>query len=193
MRVAGFSTPSICERLLTEGFALTDPVRRSGCRARCRCGHDPARLSRAGSAASSRLRRRRPPDGHHQRGMARPSATPERRAGYNRQLRRPVPRPDARDGHRVMEWGQYEGWSLADIAKVDENYLRWLSRMPVGRPLQREIGELLAERSASEEAHRPAPIPRRRRWNLFPLSSVACALVGQPGCRIVRQRRRRPS
>ena len=90
----------------------------------------------------------------------------ERRATYDRQLRRP-PRRTSSDGHTIMDWGQYEGWSLADIAKVDENYLRWLSRMPVGRPLQREIGELLADRSASEEAHRPAPIPRRRRWNLF--------------------------
>jgi len=87
----------------------------------------------------------------------------DRRANYNRQLRRPVPRRKARDGHSVMDWGQYEGWSLADIANVDENYLLWLSRMPVGRPLQREIGELVAERAAAAEALRPTPIPRRRR------------------------------
>jgi len=91
----------------------------------------------------------------------------ERRASYNRQLRTPVPRRDAPDGHTVMDWGKYEGWSLADIARVDDNYLLWLSRMPVGRPLQREIGELVAERSASKDAHRPAPNPRRRRWSLF--------------------------
>jgi hypothetical protein len=35
-------------------------------------------------------------------------------------------------------------WSSADIANVDENYLLWLSRMPVGRSLQREIDELVA-------------------------------------------------
>jgi hypothetical protein len=39
--------------------------------------------------------------------------------------------------------------------------------MPVGRPLQREIDEVLAARSASEDAHGPAPIPRRRRRNPF--------------------------
>src|SRR4029453_16452333 len=87
----------------------------------------------------------------------------ERRAGYNRQLRRPVPRRKARDGHTAMDWGQYEGWSLADIANVDENYLLWLSRMPVGRPLQREISELVAERSAAAEALRPTPILKKRR------------------------------
>jgi curved DNA-binding protein CbpA len=166
MRVAGFSTPSICERLLTEGFALTTLYAALGVEPDA----DAATIRRA----YRELARRHHPDfGGDVRQMVSINEAwhvlgdPERRAGYNRQLRRPVPRPDARDGHRVMEWGQYEGWSLADIAKVDENYLRWLSRMPVGRPLQREIGELLAERSASEEAHRPAPIPRRRRWNLF--------------------------
>jgi curved DNA-binding protein CbpA len=90
----------------------------------------------------------------------------ERRATYDRQLRRP-PRRNFNDGHSVMDWGQYEGWSLADIAKVDDNYLQWLSRMPIGRPLQGEIAELLAERSAAEEARRPARAVSQRRWSLF--------------------------
>jgi molecular chaperone DnaJ len=92
---------------------------------------------------------------------------PQRRANYNRELRRPVPRRKSHDGHTVMDWGQYEGWSLADIANVDENYLLWLSRMPIGRSLQREISELVAERSAAAEAFRPTPIPRKRRRGLF--------------------------
>jgi curved DNA-binding protein CbpA len=90
----------------------------------------------------------------------------ERRANYDRQLRRP-PRHKPHDGHTVMDWGQYEGWSLADIANVDENYLLWLSRMPIGRSLQREIGELVAERSAAAGALRPTPIPKKRRRGLF--------------------------
>jgi hypothetical protein len=65
---------------------------------------------------------------------------PERRASYNRQLRRPVPRRKAHDGHTAVDIGQYEVWSLADIAKFHANSLEWLSRMPIGRPL-REIGE----------------------------------------------------
>ena len=90
----------------------------------------------------------------------------ERRATYDRQLRR-SPRRSSSDGHTVMDWGQYEGWSLAEIAIVDDNYLQWLSRMPIGRPLQGEISELLAERSAASEARRPAPAIPKRRWSLF--------------------------
>jgi molecular chaperone DnaJ len=93
---------------------------------------------------------------------------PQRRATYNAQLRRPVRRPASPDGHTVMDWGQYEGWSLGEIAKLDENYLLWLIRMPIGRPLQREINELLTERSDALEALRPAPTTRKRRWG--PLS-----------------------
>jgi molecular chaperone DnaJ len=92
---------------------------------------------------------------------------PARRASYNQQIRRPVPRPVSPDGHTVMRFGRYEGWSLGHIAKLDENYLLWLSRMPVGRPLQREIAQLLAERSAAVEERRPKPIPSKRRWGPF--------------------------
>jgi molecular chaperone DnaJ len=87
---------------------------------------------------------------------------PERRARYNQQLRRARPRHKPGDDHTVMDWGQYEGWSLAEIAKIDENYLLWLSRMPVGRPLQREIAQVLAERTPSEESRGPAPAARNR-------------------------------
>jgi hypothetical protein len=66
-----------------------------------------------------------------------------------------------------MRFGQYEGWSLADIAEVDEDYLHRLSRMPAGRPLQREIARSLAERSAAQEARRPKPIVPKRRWGVL--------------------------
>ena len=89
---------------------------------------------------------------------------PERRASYDRQLRRPIPKPRARDGHTVMDYGRYEGWSLADIVKYDTNYLEWLSRTQAGRPLRPEIAELLTKQAAALEALRPAPIPTKRRW-----------------------------
>ena len=92
---------------------------------------------------------------------------PERRADYDRHLRRPLARSVSRVGHTVMRFGQYEGWSLADIAEVDENYLLWLSRMTVGRPLRREITAVLAERSAALEARRPRPNVRKRRWGVL--------------------------
>lgn len=88
---------------------------------------------------------------------------PERRARYNQQLRHAKPRRKPGDDHTVMDWGQYEGWSLAEIAKIDQNYLLWLSRMPVGRPLQREIGQVLEQKAAADEANAPAPAARKRR------------------------------
>ena len=90
---------------------------------------------------------------------------PERRASYDRQLLRPIPKPRSRDGHTVMDYGRYEGWSLADIVRSDTDYLEWLSRTQTGRPLRREIAELLAQRAAALEALRPVRTRPRRRWN----------------------------
>ena len=92
---------------------------------------------------------------------------PTRRATYDRQLRTPVRLPAPPDGHTVMTFGRYEGWSLGEIAKVDENYVEWLSRMPIGRSLQREIAEIVAQRSAAMLARRPMPITPKRRWGLL--------------------------
>src|SRR3954447_13464959 len=120
------------------------------------------------------LARRHHPDlGGDTRDMARindawrVASHPQRRASYDPQLRRPVRRSDSVEGQTVMRYGQYESWSLADIAEIDENYLHWLSRMPAGRPLQREIARLLAERSAALEARRPRPTVRKRRWGVL--------------------------
>ena len=89
---------------------------------------------------------------------------PARRATYDRQLgRRTRSSRRHHDGQTVLDFGKYEGWSLAEIARVDENYLLWLARMPIGRRFQREIDELVAARTAEEEARRPAPPARRRR------------------------------
>ena len=91
---------------------------------------------------------------------------PERRASYDMQLLRPVPRPRSRDGYTVMDYGRYEGWSLADIVRYDTDYLEWLSRTQAGRPLRREIAELLAEWAASLAALRPIRTPPKRRWGV---------------------------
>ena len=90
---------------------------------------------------------------------------PERRASYDSQLLRPIPKPRSRDGHRVMDYGRYEGWSLADIVRFDTDYLEWLSRTQTGRPLRREIAELLAERATALEALRPVRPQSKRRWS----------------------------
>jgi curved DNA-binding protein CbpA len=98
---------------------------------------------------------------------------PERRASYDAELRaqeeqaaRPTATPRrSRDGHTILDFGRYAGWSLADVARADDDYLVWLSRTPTGRPLRREINDLLEMRARAVEAVRPAaPAARRRLW-----------------------------
>jgi curved DNA-binding protein CbpA len=91
---------------------------------------------------------------------------PERRASYDAELGRPTaPKPpSARDGHTVLDFGRYQGWSLHDIAARDDDYLEWLRRTPTGRPLQREIAEILARRELAMAALRPASVAANGRW-----------------------------
>jgi molecular chaperone DnaJ len=94
-------------------------------------------------------------------------SAPERKASYDAQIARPkVKAPRSRDGRTVLDFGRYEGWSLGEIAAQDDDYLEWLSRTPMGRPLRREISEVLADRAVAMEALRPAVAvaTKRRRW-----------------------------
>ncbi|MEO8229658.1 MAG: DnaJ domain-containing protein [Chloroflexota bacterium] len=45
----------------------------------------------------------------------------------------------------VLDFGRYEGWSIDQLAKHDPDYLLWLERTSIGRPLQAEIQAVLAE------------------------------------------------
>ena len=58
---------------------------------------------------------------------------PERRASYDSQLLRPIPKPRSRDGHTVMDYGRYEGWSLADIVQVRHRLSRMAQPHPDGQ------------------------------------------------------------
>jgi curved DNA-binding protein CbpA len=64
----------------------------------------------------------------------------------------------------VLEFGRYTGWSLADLARHDPDYLEWLARTMIGRAYQAEIDKLLAPR-------RPRPLsvstPARGRRGFF--------------------------
>jgi curved DNA-binding protein CbpA len=64
----------------------------------------------------------------------------------------------------VLEFGRYAGWSLADLARHDPDYLEWLARTMIGRAYQEEIDKLLALR-------RPRPLsvstPARGRRGMF--------------------------
>ena len=66
-------------------------------------------------------------------GPGRPGGLMERRrAGLAR-----TPFGDERD--TVIDFGQYDGWRIADVAKVDPEYLRWLSRHSNGIRFARAI------------------------------------------------------
>jgi curved DNA-binding protein CbpA len=73
------------------------------------------------------------------------------------------PPPPGRQSGTVLDFGRYVGWSLGQLAAHDPNYLEWLSRTPIGRPLRAEIEGLLAPRTPTATvAHRPARQQRRR-------------------------------
>ena len=89
--------------------------------------------------------------------------TADRRAVYDR-LRQPTqttqtqhPRPQQPPvgaGRRsaqtgVLDFGRYAGSSIADVARHDPDYLRWLSRHSAGIRYRREIAELLDQAAQS--------------------------------------------
>lgn len=106
--------------------------------------------------------------------------TPDRRAVYDALQRRmsdaaavsiPVPPPapapagvshaaSPKPGNAVLDFGRYNGWSVADIAKQDPDYLRWLSRHSSGIRYRRKIAELLDGQVPSP---RGSPERKRRR------------------------------
>jgi len=71
----------------------------------------------------------------------------------------------------VLDFGRYSGWSIGQLATHDPNYLEWLSRTPIGRPLRSEILASLETRPsapvATGTATTPAPRAPRRRSFIF--------------------------
>jgi curved DNA-binding protein CbpA len=73
-------------------------------------------------------------------------------------VRRAGPPPGNPSGS-VLDFGQYAGWSLGEIARFDLNYLEWLQRSPSGRRLRDEIDQLLQRRRGA-----PPPAQPRSRF-----------------------------
>jgi curved DNA-binding protein CbpA len=46
----------------------------------------------------------------------------------------------------VLDFGRYRGWTLAQVARVDRDFLEWLRRTPAGRAYRAELDALLAPR-----------------------------------------------
>jgi curved DNA-binding protein CbpA len=74
----------------------------------------------------------------------------------------PARRADNADSG-VIDFGRYDGWTIADLARHDPEYLRWLSRHTSGARFRREIDERLGAAAAASAP--PKPTPRRRMWS----------------------------
>ena len=59
----------------------------------------------------------------------------------------------------VIDFGRYAGWRLADLARTDPDYLRWLSRHSSGIRYRRQIADLLDNMAA-----KPAAEPAKKNW-----------------------------
>jgi curved DNA-binding protein CbpA len=93
--------------------------------------------------------------------------TPERRALYDQQRKRrevmeaasatpyhpfAEPGPASGDPGGVVDFGRYEGWTIAQLAQHDPDYLRWLSRHSSGIRYRRQIEEALRKGSSASAA-----------------------------------------
>ena len=57
------------------------------------------------------------------------------------------PAPPTRTGDPpLLDYGRYAGWSLAQVAVCDPDYLEWLVRTPSGRRFGAGVATLLADR-----------------------------------------------
>ena len=59
--------------------------------------------------------------------------------------------PPGRPSGSVLTFGRYSGWSLGEVARIEIDYLEWLARMPIGRPYQQEINEILRARGLAPQ------------------------------------------
>ena len=50
---------------------------------------------------------------------------------------------------RILDFGHYAGQTIADLATIDPDYLRWLERHPSGTRYRAEIHRVLGEIPAS--------------------------------------------
>jgi len=136
---------------------LVDPV--------ARAAHDAARKSAgapAGASAGAPAGRTAPPV----------PAQPDARSPGASPPNGPSPGAFAprtgETGHAsgsVLSFGRYAGWSLAEVARADLEYVEWLDRMPIGRPHRDEIDAILrraGRRGAAARGEEPRGLYRRR-------------------------------
>jgi len=54
--------------------------------------------------------------------------------------------PPGNPSGTVLDFGRYRGWSTGEIARHDLDYIEWLRRATIGRPLKAELEALLTRR-----------------------------------------------
>ena len=75
--------------------------------------------------------------------LLRPAASPAMVTPYA-QAQAPSAAPRS-DGGAELDFGRYQGWTIAQIAAHDREYLRWLSRHTSGVRFRAEIERVLRE------------------------------------------------
>jgi curved DNA-binding protein CbpA len=96
-----------------------------------------------------------------------PAATrpPETRPAETRPAE-PV-KPTIPGAGRVLDFGRYEGWSVADVSRQDPDYLLWLERTPVGRSMRSDIQRAMEMRRGANGAATATVVPSRQRGRWF--------------------------
>jgi curved DNA-binding protein CbpA len=100
---------------------------------------------------------------------------PEKREAYDREQRWPAvgtfarpgshaspPPPVGRAFGTVLDFGRYAGWSFGQLAIHDPDYLLWLERTPIGRPMHAEIRAILEQVRVEPPPPSRPPTTRRR-------------------------------
>ena len=82
-------------------------------------------------------------------------------AGTSAQPATPRDRSASKGDADTLDFGRYAGWSLAQLATQDPEYLMWLSRHSSGIRYRRKIEQLLAPMMANRQANSEAGKKRR--------------------------------
>ncbi len=76
-------------------------------------------------------------------------------------------RPRTPGAGRILDFGRYQGWSVADVSRQDPDYLLWLERTPVGRSMRSDIQQAMEMRRGASASAMATVVPRQARGRWF--------------------------
>jgi hypothetical protein len=85
-----------------------------------------------------------------------PGMQPARRAASLSERVAQRARVEVAAGDEVIDFGRFSGWRLADVMRLDPDYLRWLSRHSSGVRFRHAILELLADHDTTRVTRTPS-------------------------------------